>query len=132
MTIEERANYGFELKQNGVCNCAMAVLKAFSDKLDIDEMTQKNISSGFSAGMGGMEGTCGAIVGAVIVAGFLSGGVGTPRISRQIVQKFKEKSGATICKDLKAIISGKPRCECPQCVYNGIIALGESMEIKFK
>jgi len=130
MTIEERANYGFELKQNGVCNCAMAVLKSFSDKLNIDESTQKNLSAGFAAGMGGMEGTCGAIVGAVIVAGFLSGGTGTPRISRQIVQKFKEKSGATICKDLKAMTDGKPLCPCPQCVYNGIMALGESMGIK--
>ena len=130
MTIEERAKYGFELKQNGVCNCAMAVLKAFSDKLGIDEATLKNISSGFSAGMGCMEGSCGAIVGAVIVAGIFSGGAGTPRISRQIVQKFKEKSGATICKDLKAMTEGKPLCECPQCVYNGITALGESMGIK--
>ena len=55
MTIEERANYGFELKQNGVCNCAMAVLKAFSDKLGIDEATLKNLSAGFAAGMGGMD-----------------------------------------------------------------------------
>lgn len=60
MTIQQRANYGFELKQNGVCNCAMAVLKAYSDKLNVDENTLKNLSSGFAAGMGGMEGTCGA------------------------------------------------------------------------
>ncbi|MBQ3656038.1 MAG: C_GCAxxG_C_C family protein [Bacteroidales bacterium] len=129
MTIEERAKYGYELKQNGVCNCAMAVLKSFSDKLGIDEAMLKNLSSGFAAGMGGMEGTCGAIVGAVIVAGVLNGGMGTPKISRRIVQKFREKSGATICKDLKTMTDGKPLCECPQCVYNGIIALGESMEI---
>ena len=130
MTIEQRASYGFELKQNGVCNCAMAVLKAFSDKLGFDDATLKNLSSGFAAGMGGMEGTCGAIVGAVIAAGVMNNGVGTPRISRQIVQKFKEKSGATICKDLKAITNGKPLCECSQCVYNGVMALGESMGIE--
>lgn len=130
MTIQQRANYGFELKQNGVCNCAMAVLKAYSDKLNVDENTLKNLSSGFAAGMGGMEGTCGAIIGAVISAGIINNGAGTPRIANQIVQKFKEKSGATICKDLKAMTNGTPLCPCPQCVYNGIEILGECLGIE--
>ena len=129
MTIEERAKQGFDLKANGLCNCAQAVIKVFEDKLDADENTLMQISSGFAAGMGGLEGTCGAIIGAVIAAGFISEGKGTPKIARNIVNRFKEKSGATICKDLKSIVNGKPLCDCPQCVYNAITALGESIEL---
>ena len=46
------------------------------------------------------------------------------QIAKQTVQ---EKSGATICKDLKAMTNDKPLCPCPQCVYNGIEILGECL-----
>ena len=44
-------------------NCAQAVLIAFSDKLDIDKSTAISISSGFGAGMGRLQKTCGAVTG---------------------------------------------------------------------
>ena len=96
MTIQERSAKGAELKASGACNCTLSVLKAFEDKLNIDENTMIRTAAGFAAGMGGLEGTCGAIIGAVITAGFLTDGQGTPRLSKSIVSKFKEKSGATI------------------------------------
>lgn len=129
MTIQERATKGAELKASGSCNCTLSVLKAFEDKLNIDEKTLVRTAAGFAAGMGGLEGTCGAIIGAVIVAGFITDGQGTPRISKSIVSKFKEKSGATICRDLKNMINGRPLCECSQCVYNAIESLGECIEL---
>jgi len=128
MLIEERAQQGFDLKAKGVCNCTHAVIKAFQDKINVDEGTLSKVSAGFAAGMGGMEGTCGALIGSIIVAGFLTDGKGTPRISRDLVNKFKEKSGATICRELKSPVDGKVLCECPQCVYNAIIALGECVD----
>lgn len=129
MTIQERATKGAELKASGLCNCTLSVLKAFEDKLNIDEKTLVLTAAGFAAGMGGLEGTCGAIIGAVIAAGFITDGQGTPRISKSIVSKFKEKSGATICRDLKNMINGRPLCECSQCVYNAIESLGECIEL---
>lgn len=129
MTVKQRAEKGAELKAYGACNCTLSVLKAFEDRLGLDENLLVKTAAGFAAGMGGLEGTCGAIVGAVIVAGFLTEGQGTPRISKSIVSKFNEKSGATICKDLKKITGGRPLCECPQCVYNAIESLGECLEV---
>lgn len=124
MTISERAEAGAALKATGACNCAQAVLRAFEDKVGADARTMA-MTAGFAAGMGGMEGTCGAVVGAVVVAGILSDGKGTPRLAREIVEKFRGTSGATICRELKAGADGRPLCECPQCVRNAILALGE-------
>ena len=127
MTSEERAENGKNIKMQGGCNCAQAVIKAYLDCIDLDEKTLMEISSGFGSGMGGMEGTCGAISGAVIVAGLLSNGNRTGSISKNIVSLFEAKSGATICKNLKGIGTGKILCSCPQCVYNAIVALEESL-----
>lgn len=124
MTVQERAEAGAKFKAAGACNCAQAVVRAFEDKVGADARTMA-MTSGFAAGMGGMEGTCGAIVGAVVVAGILTDGKGTPRLARDIVEKFRERSGATICRDLKTGAGGRPLCECPQCVANAILALGE-------
>ena len=81
--------------------------------------------AGYAAGMGCMESTCGALIGAVMVAGIVTDGKGTPRISKELPQNFQEKCGATICKDLKGIENGAPLCPCPECVRNAVLALGE-------
>lgn len=49
----------------------------------------------------------------------------TPRISKELVQNFERKCGATICKDLKGIGTGKVLCPCPECVRNAVFSLGE-------
>ena len=46
-------------------------------------------------------------------------------ISKELLQNFQEKCGATICKDLKGVETGAPLCPCPQCVRNAVLALGE-------
>ena len=53
-------------KQSG-CNCAQAVLCTYADIVGIDEETAMRLAAPFGAGMGNMEGTCGAIVGAGLV-----------------------------------------------------------------
>lgn len=128
MTIEEiekRANTAAELKATGKCNCTQAVLKAFEDKMNVSESDLMLLGAGFAAGMGCMESTCGALIGAVMVAGKLSDGKGTSRLSKEILGKFKEKSGATICKELKGIETGKVLCECPDCCQNAVLSLCE-------
>lgn len=72
-----------------------------------------------------MESTCGALIGAVMVAGIVTDGKGTSRISKELVQNFKNKCGATICRDLKGIETGKVLCPCPECVRNAVLALGD-------
>ena len=97
MTIEERAAQAAQYKATGACNCTQAVIKVFEDKISTDEKELMELTAGFAAGMGSLESTCGALIGAVMTAGVLTEGKGTPRFSREILQKFSEKSGATIC-----------------------------------
>ena len=130
MTIEERAAKAADLKAAGVCNCSQAVVKVFEDKLPLDDETLMKLTAGYAAGMGCLEATCGALVGAVMTAGILTDGTGTPRYSKEILAKFQEKCGATICKELKGVGTGKVLCECPECVRNAVLALGEVMGIE--
>ena len=128
MTIEERANIAANLKATGQCNCTQSVLKVFEDNTSVAPEELSKLSAGFAAGMGCMESTCGALIGAVMVAGMITDGKGTPRYSKDLVSKFNDKCGATICKDLKGITTGKVICECPDCVRNAVISLGEVLE----
>lgn len=125
MNVEERAAAAAELKATGKCNCTQAVVKVFEDKLPIDEETLMKLTAGYAAGMGCMESTCGALIGAVMAAGILTDGKGTPRVSKELVQSFEGKCGATICKDLKGIGTGKVLCPCHECVRNAVLVLGE-------
>lgn len=125
MTIEERAAAAAELKATGACNCTQSVLKVFADRLPMDEDTLMKLAAGYAAGMGCMESTCGALIGAVMVAGICTDGKGTPRVSRQLLENFEAKCGATLCKDLKGLTTGTPLCPCPECVRNAVLALGE-------
>ena len=78
MNIEERAAQAAAWKATGQCNCAQAVLKAFEEKLSVDADTLMKLGAGYAAGMGCMESTCGALIGAVMVAGIVTDGKGTP------------------------------------------------------
>ena len=58
-------------KKNGY-NCAQAVACTYCDYAGIDEETMFNICQAFGTGMGTLEGTCGAIVGAGVVLGMMN------------------------------------------------------------
>ena len=45
---------------------------------------------------------------------------------------FAEKCGATICKDLKGIETGRVLCSCPECVRNAVLTLGEVLKLEEK
>lgn len=123
MTREEKAVY---YKQNGY-NCCQAVVKAMADLTEVDEETLLNMSSGFAAGMGCMEATCGSLIGATMIAGLMKNGNRTMMTARELLSKFQEYSGATLCKDLKGRDTGVVVCECDECVRNAVRALSEIM-----
>ena len=125
MTIEERAARAVELKAG--CNCAQAVVLSYADKLPLEEETLKKLAAGYGGGMGCMEGTCGALVGAVMVAGMLTDRQGMGRYAREILLGFRERCGATICKDLKGVETGKVLCPCTECVRNAVLAAGAAL-----
>ncbi|MCR5304468.1 MAG: C-GCAxxG-C-C family protein [Lachnospiraceae bacterium] len=126
MTTEERVEKAVEYKHSG-CNCAQAVALACADLSGMDTETLMKLNSGFGGGMACMEGSCGALVGAVMSAGLIKEGKGTPMASRAILQSFQEKCGATICKDLKGRDTGVVLCPCDDCVRNGVRSLMENI-----
>ena len=111
-------------------NCCQAVLMAFKDKLGLDDEVLAQLGSGFGNGMGCMEGTCGALCGAAAAAGLMNNGIPTTMITKQLLAKFKNDCGSTICKDLKGIGTGKVLCSCDDCVTNATKALVEVMGIE--
>ena len=125
MTTAERQDYAAKLKRE--MNCCQAVVRAFADTVPLDEATLTSLAAGFGSGMGTMEGSCGALVGAVMVAGLRTGGSGTMALSRRILPRFKELCGATICRELKGVDTGKPLCSCEDCVRNAVLAAAEAL-----
>ena len=128
MTIEARKEYAAERKKE--MNCCQAVLVAFADKLGKNEDELLRLGSGFGSGMATMEGTCGALVGAIMVSSLLSPDGEARNNSRAIMSRFKELCGATICRDLKGIGTGKVLCSCEDCVRNAVLAAGEALKTK--
>ena len=125
MTLEERMDYAARRKSE--MNCCQAVLVAFADRLGKDEAELKRLGSGFGSGMATMEGTCGALVGAIMVSSLLSAEGEARNNSRAIMSRFKELcGGATICRDLKGIDTGKVLCSCENCVRNAVRAAAEA------
>ena len=129
MTLDERMEYGARRKKE--MNCCQAVLVAFADKLGKNEDDLLRLGSGFGSGMATMEGTCGALVGAIMVSSLLSAEGEARSNSRAIMSRFKELcGGATICRDLKGIETGKMLCSCEDCVRNAVRAAGETLKTK--
>lgn len=124
LTLAERMDYAARRKRG--MNCCQAVLVAFADKLGKSEDELLRLGSGFGSGMGTTEGTCGALVGAIMLSSLLSADGDAMKNSRAITPRFKELcGGATICRELKGIDSGKVLCSCENCVRNAVRAAGE-------
>ncbi len=128
MDIQERIDKAVELK-HGRNNCAQAVAVSYSDLAKRDPEDLWTLTAGFGGGMGTMEGTCGALCGAVLIAGLLTKGERTGAVSRQVLNRFKELSGAVSCRDLKRRVDGRPVCQCDDCVRHAVIALAEAMNL---
>ena len=106
-------------------NCAQAVACTYCDLVGMDEETMFKVTEGFGAGQGSMTGTCGALAGACALAGMKrsTGNLQTPdskaatyKLSREIMNSFKEQNGSVICKELKGVETGKVLRSCPDCI----------------
>ena len=92
------------------CNCAQAVILAFSDVTGLDTKTAAKISSSFGGGMGRMREVCGAVSGMLIVMGLLYGydDPGEKDCNKKayypdvlsLMLKFKEACGSYICREI--------------------------------
>ena len=98
MTIEERAELAVETFAAGKGNCTQSVLCAWEDKIPVDHDTLMKLGAGYGAGMGCMQATCGALIGAVMAAGSVTDGKGTPRTARSIGNQIGDAALAEIKK----------------------------------
>ena len=112
----EKTELVMQLKHGGL-NCCQAVLCAFADEAGMEPDDLKRLGAAFGAGMGNMEGTCGALAGAQILLG-LKSYQGRPigRAAADVLRQFEDRCGATLCKDIKGRDTGRVLCSCDDCV----------------
>ncbi|MFH1119372.1 MAG: C-GCAxxG-C-C family protein [Bacteroidota bacterium] len=88
-------------------NCSQAVLTSFAESLNLDRNTAMAVSGGFGAGMGRLQGTCGAVTGACMVLGLanskeFSDNHGfkehTYLMIREFDRRFRKKHHTTDCR----------------------------------
>jgi len=130
--MESRIEEAVNKKKKGY-NCAQAVACTYCDYAGVDEETMFNICQAFGTGMGTLEGTCGAIVGAGVVLGMMNKQrLKTNQDIRKIMQDFKAQNSTVICKELKGIGTGKVLRECNDCVRDAARFLENIIEEKEK
>jgi C_GCAxxG_C_C family probable redox protein len=65
---ETREEKALQLFRGGY-NCSQSVFSVFAPELRLDEKTAWAVASGFGAGMGVLQKTCGAVTGGIMVLG---------------------------------------------------------------
>ena len=119
----ERRERAVALKRGGR-NCCQAVLAACADMLDLPESTLDRLGAAFGGGMATTEATCGALCGAQMALGLLEyQGRPIPGAARGVLQAFRAQAGATQCRQLKGVDTGKVLCSCDDCVRFAVDAL---------
>lgn len=139
MMKEKYVQQASQLSNEGY-NCAQAVACAFIDLLDIDEKTLFKLSEGFGGGMGGLDGTCGAISGAILVISLLnsSGDANQPtkektyNIVKEIFDKFVREIGSSVCKEIKGIETGTVLHPCGDCIKDAVRYTYEHLQIPLR
>ena len=126
MTKQEIAE---ELHAKGY-NCAQSVACVFADEVNIPKEVLFKATEGFGAGVGTMEGICGSLSGAVMIAGLKNSTANldkpdsktsTMKISKQLLTNFKDRVGSIICREIKGKNpEHKVLCSCDDCIKHGV------------
>lgn len=115
--MDTRKHLAAEKKRCNSHNCAQAVVCTYCDLVNLQEQTALDIAGAYGSGMGNMEGTCGALVGAGMIVGLATKDRNESRARmKQIMTKFQQRNGATQCKLLKGVGTGVILRDCPDCV----------------
>lgn len=112
-------------------NCAQAVACALAESVGADEADMYRLAEGFGAGMGAHTETCGALSGAIMaISQEASAGIEQPgstkvqtyAIIRDLLARFREQNGSTVCGELKGIgrDTGMLR-SCAGCIDDALI-----------
>ena len=133
--MSERIKLADELHRKGF-SCSQSVAVACADLVDVPKEILFKATEGFGAGMGTGDGVCGALTGGLLIAGLKNstGNLAAPKskastmkISKAMLNSFREKSGALICRELKGVGTGKMICSCPDCIKHGVEVVEENL-----
>ena len=110
-------------------NCAQSVVLPFAEELGLDPVTLSKCMEGFGGGMGGYKLVCGALSGAVYLAGIINadGNTENPESKRKtyavcekLGEDFKAECGSVFCPEIKGL-SGAPALKnCNDCILFGV------------
>ena len=108
-------------------NCAQAVALPFCEEMGLDAAIVKRATEGFGAGMGGRTQTCGALSGAIFVAGMLNADATNPaskmntyKVCGQMSGDFVAHCGSGVCEVIKGLTGGEMLCSCNECIAYGV------------
>ena len=108
-------------------NCAQAVAMPFCEEMGLDAATVKRATEGFGAGMGGRTQTCGALSGAIFVAGMLNADPTDPTskmatygVCAKMSEAFVAHCGSGVCAVIKGLTGGEMLCSCNECIAYGV------------
>ncbi len=125
--METRKHIAAERKK--VCNCAQAVITTYADLAGISEEEAMNLGNAFGSGLGNMEGTCGALTGTAMVLGLLKRDkVQATLAMRKVMNEFQASNGATQCRLLKGVDTGKVLRSCEGCVADACELLEQHLD----
>lgn len=138
--MESRKKIAIEKHDLGY-NCAQSVALTYADLVDIAPEHLFKITEGFGLGGGNMQGTCGAISGAIALIGLLnscgdlkhpSTKAQTYALGREILERFKAQNGSVLCHELKGAGTGKVLRSCPDCIMDACQLFEELYEAKLR
>ena len=99
-----RADKALELREKGF-NCCQCTVCAFAEELDADYKTVCKCAEALGAGMGGLEGLCGAVSGAAMVIGLKNSTANLEnpnskasscQMSTELLAEFVKKNGSAV------------------------------------
>ena len=124
--IENKLNLAKAYHDQGY-NCAQAVALPFCKEMGLDAALVKRATEGFGAGMGGRTQTCGALSGAVFVAGMLCASPDDPtskaatyQVCGEMSADFVAHCGSGVCEVIKGLTGGDMLCSCHDCIAWGV------------
>ena len=133
--MEERIQQALANHKKGY-NCSQSVACAFCDLVGVDEDLMFRMMEAYGLGMGNMEGTCGALSGAIAVLG-MKNSTGKDQIgskkdsyakAKVMMEKFAVKNTSVLCKDLKGV-GGRPKVRtCDGCIEDAARLVAEYLE----
>jgi C_GCAxxG_C_C family probable redox protein len=143
--VKDRAETAVSCFNDGF-SCSQAILSTYAGDFGLDRDTALRIGEGFVGGIACLGGTCGSVIGAIMVIGLRYGRtrVGdrkaqatTVRAVREFVRRFEARNGTTTCNELLGCKIDTPEKEnrakkkglfstiCPKTVRDAVEILEE-------